>query len=816
MLAQGMEALSKQDVLAGTSLARRVFWRALLVLPLAAALWLGPDWATSVDARINGRISSSYLANFTHNLGAFTVDWNGATLQVLHQRNLSRPLWSSIPGRAFISVAGGIMQVRNKDANFHIKDRWEGRTLYQSVDRISAYNDTHLQLQGLLWLDTTPTNYSFTLSAVAENQLAFEVEWSSPSSLHAVNHIVLTYASSKEEQFFGLGEQFSYFNLKGLRVPVLSCEQGIGRGLQPYTFVLNLLKDGAAGGWQTTYTAVPHYVSSLRRSLFLEGYQYTVFNFRRPTRVAIEAYVTGHRLRGRIVHGETPLDLIKEYTDYTGRMQALPSWASGEGAIVGLQGGTDDVLRTYNVLKAAGVRISALWLQDWTGIRKTEIGQRLWWNWELDEAHYPRWKQMMCDLDADGVKLMTYMNPYLVDVALKGDHRRNLFREARSRGYLVQNVQRQAYMLMSGTPDFHFGMLDLTNPACRAWVVELIKENVLMPTICPNNKTVNVAGWMADFGEHLPFDAVLHSGESATVVHNRYPEDWAKINRQAVRDAGLEGQVVFFSRSGSTRSPSHSPLFWMGDQLVSWDEHDGIMSALTGMLSGGVSGFALSHSDVGGYTMTDRFRIRYLRTKELLYRWMELSAFTDAVFRTHQGILPHKSVQVYSDDETLSQFALYTDVHIALNEYRRELMFEATTRGAPLVRHPWLHYPEDPCVYELRAQFMLGSDFMVAPVMAEGISQVAIYLPKGDLWQDVFTGEQHDARQERLKLTLNAPLGRPGLLIRVDGRLSALEAAVRLKALLATRPALSTTATLLRKEPALLPPVELELPLSLE
>lgn len=40
----------------------------------------------------------------------------------------------------------------------------------------------------------------------------------------------------------------------------------------------------------------------------------------------------------------------------------------------------------------------------------------------------------------------------------------------------------------------------------------------------------------------------------------------------------------------------------MGDQTVNWSERDGMRSALTGMLSGGMSGFALNHSDTGGYT----------------------------------------------------------------------------------------------------------------------------------------------------------------------------------------------------------------------
>ena len=90
------------------------------------------------------------------------------------------------------------------------------------------------------------------------------------------------------------------------------------------------------------------------------------------------------------------------------------------------------------------------------------------------------------------------------------------------------------------------------------------------------------------------------------------------------------------SRSASAKSPRFSSLFWLGDQLVSWDAHDGMKSALCGMLSGGLSGLALSHSDVGGYTATPGNS----RGVELLKRWMELSALSDAVFRTHQGNRP--------------------------------------------------------------------------------------------------------------------------------------------------------------------------------
>ena len=55
-------------------------------------------------------------------------------------------------------------------------------------------------------------------------------------------------------------------------------------------------------------------------------------------------------------------------------------------------------------------------------------------------------------------------------------------------------------------------------------------------------------------------------------------------------------------RSGNVHSPSVTPLFWLGDQTVTWDSHDGLASVIIGMLSSGISGYSLSHSDIGGYT----------------------------------------------------------------------------------------------------------------------------------------------------------------------------------------------------------------------
>jgi alpha-glucosidase (family GH31 glycosyl hydrolase) len=82
-------------------------------------------------------------------------------------------------------------------------------------------------------------------------------------------------------------------------------------------------------------------------------------------------------------------------------------------------------------------------------------------------------------------------------------------------------------------------------------------------------------------GEALPCDGIrLHDGRAACDYHNQYPVDWATLNKEAVAEAGLADEVLSFSRAGYTTSPGASRLFWLGDQVTTWDEYDGMPSAL--------------------------------------------------------------------------------------------------------------------------------------------------------------------------------------------------------------------------------------------
>ena len=686
-------------------------------------------------------------------LGSFEVAWERrpARLVVTHQDTPERELWGSLPDRAFVAAAIGYERVRESRGLFDLEDRLERVCRRQRVDSIelSAADPPGLDLRGRLDCDGEPVPYGLRLEPRSTGRLAIEVEITPDDGRW--NRVFLTWAAEPDEGFYGFGAQFSHFDLAGRLLPIVVSEQGIGRGAQPVTLGADLTA-GAGGRWHHSYAPVPHFLTSALRSFALANNEASIFDLRDPRRIQVR--LLSRHLRGSIYHGESPAELISEHSRRSGRMRPLPEWVH-EGAIVGLQGGSERIRTEVARLEEHGVPIAALWLQDWVGQRTTSFGKQLWWSWQLDRAHYPEWDELLADLESRGIRVLTYVNPFLVDVSEREDaaERRDLLAEARNKGYLVRGEDGEPLMLRNTS--FSAGLLDLTHPGARHWMRKLLRKEVL---------GAGASGWMADFGEALPWDAVLHDGRSAAEVHNEYPELWARLNREVVDASERSDELLFFSRAGYTGSPRYTTLFWLGDQMVSWDEHDGIKTAVTGLLSSGLSGMSLNHSDVGGYTTLTHPVLDVHRDHELLLRWIELNAFT-AVFRSHEGNQPAANVQVTHDDTTLGHFARFARVYRAWGAYRRELVNEAAEHGLPVVRHPWIHYSDDPEVQRLSyQQFLVGEAMLVAPVLDPGRTQVEVYLPRGR-WRHLWSGDLYDTHQSGRWIEVAAPLGEPGVFL---------------------------------------------------
>lgn len=556
-----------------------------------------------------------------------------------------------------------------------------------------------------------------------------------------VNRYWLTFVTNPKEHIYGCGETYSELDLKGQNVRIWVAEhQNTGR------ISKKIIKEKLLGKHPDkklsfdkyeSYYAQPTFVSSDKYYVHCDVNAYSEFDFTDAGKITLYFQEPPVIITDS---GQDFAEVSRKLTGLLGRQKALPDWLY-DGVILGIQEGTDVVDAKIKKAKEAGVPVVGVWCQDWSGCRRTGFGYQVMWNWEWDQELYPGLDKKIAEWKEEGVRFLGYINPF---IAIEKD----LYAYASEHGYCVQDREGKDYLVTITT--FPAAMVDFTNPEAYEWYKGLIKENMI---------GLGMGGWMADFGEYLPIDAVLYSGEDPAIIHNQWPAIWAKMNQEAVAECGKEGQVFFFTRAGHTGTIAHSHMMWTGDQHVDWSIDDGLPAVIPATLSLAMSGYGIAHSDVGGYTTIMHMRC----SKELLLRWEEMNVFSP-LFRTHEGNQPVNNVQFDDDEELLAQLAKCGRMHVALKDYLKGLVAEEISDGTPVMRPLFYHYDEAEA-YTEKTEYLLGRDLLVAPVYEEGAKSRTIYLPS-DGWVNIFDGKEYAGGH----MIVEAPIGKPPVFVRKDSK----------------------------------------------
>lgn len=557
----------------------------------------------------------------------------------------------------------------------------------------------------------------------------------------------LRFAAIPDEGMFGGGEQYRQLNMKGEKIVNFVSEHIVVPPIVRKTIFKFLPYKENPHSYIETYSPMSTYTSSEKYALRFDVSSYGVADFTRgdvsvfrfkdcPRSVYFTAGKDFHSV-ARALNAHTP---CRAY---------LPDWCN-EGMIVAVQGGMERVTEKALYMQKKGVKVSGVWCQDWSGRKVTAVGKQVYWNWEADRTLYPDIEKGIARLNDAGIRFLAYINPYLV----RGGR---LYEECAANKMLILNAEGEVYHVKSTT--FDAGMLDLTNPAAVEFVKErLIKKNML---------DLGIDGYMADFGEYLPVDCVLHDGDPAE-MHNEWPALWAKINRDAVESHPRAKEIFFFTRSGYNGAQSHTTIMWNGDQHVDFTKDYGMPCVMPASFNLGFSGMAVVHSDVGGFISFASLA----RSKELLVRWTEMNAFSP-LMRSHETIRPDVNVQPY-DDEVIGYTASLARVHAALKPYIAHCMDEAC-EGIPVMR-PDFYESGDFGEHKEDYAYLLGADVFVAPVTEKGALARTVTLPAGR-WIKFFDGTEHEGGGTA---TFDAPLGKPVAFYRKGSSFAELFASVAL------------------------------------
>ncbi len=534
--------------------------------------------------------------------------------------------------------------------------------------------------------------------------------------------IALPFACDESASFVGFGEQYDQTDQRGEAFPLWTQEQGIGR-----TGV-----GAISGDEHTTYFPMPWWMDWRGFGVMVDTSARTLVDLCvRDSEVAWIEVENGTPLEALVFHGPAPRDLVRQLGDVVGRPTLPPEWAFSPW--IGIQGGRDVVMNEVLALEAADIPFSAIWVQDWIGGRQlTPTIYDLTYRWVPDETLYPDLAGMITDLhDTHGVRFLAYANPFVIEGL---DH----FAEMEAMGLLPTRASGATYTFpaaLSGSGT----VADLTNPATRTYIQGFLRTMV---------RDYGIDGWMADFGEWLPTDAILHEGD-ARLAHNLYPAMWHATSRAVFDELRPDGDWVVFSRSGWLRDHAVAQVVWLGDQEATFSATDGLPTVVPAMLNLGLSGVPFVTHDIAGYSGGPS-------DAELFARWTELGAFTP-IFRTHEGLMSSVNWSWDHDAPTTAHFRRFARIHEVLAPHLRELAAEAATSSVPIVRHLAFVFPDDVGSRAVSDELLLGDDLLVAPVVTAGATSRSVYFPPG-AWFDVWTGARVDGPQT---MTVDAPIGSP-------------------------------------------------------
>ena len=565
-----------------------------------------------------------------------------------------------------------------------------------------------------------------------------------------VNRLALRFASGPDDRYYGMGERYAAAEHQGAIVRNWCEEGGVGLGrLKP---ILPGVPDPFPHGPDQTYFPVPFFLNPRGYGFLLDDTHFSAFDFGRTDPKILGVTNWNNRLDFIFFYGPSPLETITAATAYTGRVTVPPPWAFGvwNSAV----GGSARVRQVAEVTRREKIPASAIWAWDWSGGYGEQFNPLSKFNQELDRRRYPDYEQLAADLHRDGFRWQGYFSPYL-------GARGRAFRDAAAKGYLVKNPRGQSYVFPWLL--FRVGQPDLTIPAARAWW----QQSLFAPA-----EALGQDGWMQDFSEYTPPDAVFANGQDGWAMHNAYPVLWGQAARQFWDQARPDGDYAFYMRAGYTGLQKYASIIWTGDSNMSWELTDGLPSTIPAVTSVGISGFPIASTDIAGYHCVTG----PVSDRELFFRWTQLGALLP-VMRTHEGTVCPGQWFFDRDPETLTHWKKYAVLHAQLFPYFYTLADEAAAKGWPVVRHLMLHYPNDPGSASEEYEFLVGDRLLVAPVIVDRARSRAVYFPPGE-WVDFWSGRRYQGPGRQ---TVAAPLDTIPLFVKsgtmiptFDGRIDTL------------------------------------------
>ncbi len=423
--------------------------------------------------------------------------------------------------------------------------------------------------------------------------------------------------------------------------------------------------------------------------------------------------------------GDTPKDLLKNYTEVTGRAPDFPDNLLGLWQCKLRYRTQEEVLEVAREYHRRGLPLDVIVIDYYHWCHDGD--------WAFDPDFWPDPTAMVKELKSMGTRCMVSVWPTVEPSSVN-------YKELNEKGLLAYPVRGEMCGIF-GKPFY-----DATNPDARKIIWDKINKNYFAHGID--------AFWLdCSEPEYLPaeFDHYRYSAGSAEKVAGLYPLEHIHAFWDGQVASG-QSDIANLSRCAWVGAQRYGAVVWSGDIRSNFET---LRTQICAGLNIGMAGIPWWTTDTAGF-LGNTEDPTY---NELLIRWFQFSTFSP-VLRLHGYLGPYEKSKCLSDkrqsdgyvniaqphelwshgEDVYEILKKYLFIRLDMKDYIKGLMREASENGSPLLRTMFYEFPNDVICWDLQDQYMFGDRYLVAPILCYGMREREVYLPEGT-WKNIHTDE---------------------------------------------------------------------------
>ena len=538
-----------------------------------------------------------------------------------------------------------------------------------------------------------------------------------------------------------------------------------------------------AFGWQEStdpiYKSIPFFIAfrkGVSAGFFLDNTWRTSFDFNKEYRDGYSFGSEGGPLDLYILYGPDPKSVVESYAWLTGPTPLPPLWSLGYQQSRYSYYPESEVRRIASRLRSERIPADVIWLDIDYQIKNRPF--------TVDPERFPHFDQMIQDFKAEHLHTVVITDLHIADLPNAGY---KPYDEGAAGDHFVKNADGSIYVgqVWPGKSVFP----EFTRQASREWwgslYADFVHKGIAGFWNDMNEPAVfNAAKTMPDDARHRIEEPGFQSRTASHLeIHNLFGMENSRGTFEGLRKIAPDTRPFVMTRASYAGGQRYAAT-WTGDNSANWNH---LRQTIPQLLNLGLSGFALSGADVGGFANSPQ--------PELLTRWLELAAF-QPIDRDHTalGTLPQEPWE-NGTPEDVNLRRHYIEERYRLMPYIYTTAEEMSRTGLPIMRPLFLEFPVSsadgqPADLATGNSFLLGPDLLVAESpYPDEMDDYTVALPAVG-WYDYWTGERIGNFANR-KMIDNNPSQHPEVHIRRS--LDTLPVFVRAGAIVPVQPLTQST-----------------------